>query len=166
MEQLDRDVLTQIDGLLQDYAVCLSRIQTCRTHIRAKRWKNDIGRILLTWFPELEPLFDLFSDFRCDGNRILGNLLRDIKEENTTQERKQLVHFNDSPAFAAMMEDCQRDTRRYQETIASRCRALLEGIVKPVTAVRYVVALGRRSLLWELLLDALEPNLLEAPYAE
>lgn len=215
-EQLDRDTLAQIDGLLRDYAACLSRIRACRAPIRAKRRKNDIERILfsrgqedvwdtdelyaqlealpqervaeslealrqegwqfltpdgrerflLTWLPELEPLFDLVSDFRCGGYRILGDLLCDIHEENTAQERKQLVRPSDSPAFAAMMEDCQREPRRYREAAASRCRALLDEIVKPVTAVRYVAALGKRSLLWELLLDALEPNVLEVPYAE
>lgn len=215
-EQLDRGIQAQIDGLLRDYAACLSRIRACRAPIRAKRRKNDIERILfargqedtwdtdelyaqlealppervaeclealrregwhfldpegrerflLTWLPELEPLFDLFSDFRSGGYRILGDLLCDIHEENTAQERKQLVRPSDSPAFAAMMEDCQREPRRYREAAASRCWALLEEIVKPVTAVRYVVALGRRSLLWDLLLDALEPNLLEVPYAE
>ena len=39
-------------------------------------------------------------------------------------------------------------------------------IVKPVTAVRYVVALGKRGLLWELLPDAVLPNVLEVPHAE
>ena len=138
--------------------------------LRQEGWQfltpEERERFLLTWLPELEPLFDLFSDFRCGGYRILGDLLCDIHEENTAQERKQLVRPGDSPAFATMMEDCQREPRRYREVAASRCRALLEEIVQPVTAVRYVAALGGRSLLWELLLDALEPNVLEAPYAE
>ena len=33
-------------------------------------------------------------------------------------------------------------------------------------AVRYVEALGKRNLLWDLLLDALEPNVLEVSHAE
>ena len=46
------------------------------------------------------------------------------------------------------------------------CRELLEDIVKPIMAVRYVVALGKRDLLWDLLLDVLEPNVLEVRHAE
>ena len=138
--------------------------------LRQEGWQflmlEERERFLLNWIPESEPLFDLFSDFRCGGYRILGDLLCDIQEENTAQERKQLVRPGDSPAFTAMMEDSQREPRRYREVAASRCRALLDEIVKPATAVRYVAALGRRSLLWELLLDALEPNVLEVPYAE
>ena len=40
------------------------------------------------------------------------------------------------------------------------------GIVKPVTAVRYVVALGKRGLMWELLPDAVLPNVLVVHHAE
>lgn len=138
--------------------------------LRQKCWQfldlEGRERFLLTWLSELESLFDLFSDFRCGGYRVLGDLLCDIHEENIAQGRNQLVRPGDSPAFAAMMAACQREPQRYREVAASRCRVLLEEIVKPMIAVRYVVALGKRSLLWELLLDALEPNVLEVPYAE
>lgn len=50
--------------------------------------------------------------------------------------------------------------------MSARCRELLEDIVKPIMAVRYVVALGKRDLLWDLLLDVLEPNVLEVRHAE
>ena len=39
-------------------------------------------------------------------------------------------------------------------------------IMKPAIAVRYVVALGKRGLLWELLPDAVLPNVLEVRHAE
>lgn len=39
-------------------------------------------------------------------------------------------------------------------------------IVKPVTAVRYVAALDKRGLLWELLPDTVLPNVLEVRHAE
>ena len=43
---------------------------------------------------------------------------------------------------------------------------LLNKIVRPSLAAPYVVALGKRNLLWDLLLDALEPNVLEVRHAE
>ena len=52
-------------------------------------------------------------------------------------------------------------TQTYRETVSAKCRELLDGIVKPVAAVRYVVALGKRDLLWDLLSDAVLPNVLE-----
>ena len=39
-------------------------------------------------------------------------------------------------------------------------------IIPPGLAVRYVVALGKRKLLWDLLVDRIEENVLEVPYAE
>ena len=53
-----------------------------------------------------------------------------------------------------------------QNPVSARCRQLMNRIVRPQTAVRYVEALGKRNLLWDLLLDALEPNVLEVRHAE
>ena len=50
--------------------------------------------------------------------------------------------------------------------VSKVCRKLLDKIVRPSLAVPYVVALGKRNLLWDLLLDALEPNVLEVRHAE
>ena len=135
--------------------------------LRQEQWQfldeEARERFLLTWLPEFESLFDLLADFRCSGYRILGDLLRDIYEENTSQDRKQLTRPGDSPAFAAMMQSYlgKRSSQSYREAVSAKCRELLNGIIKPVVAVRYVVALGKRSLLWELLMDAIEPNVLE-----
>ena len=45
--------------------------------------------------------------------------------------------------------------------MTAKCRELLTTIVRPTLAVRYVVALGRRDLLWELLPGYIEKNVLE-----
>ena len=42
----------------------------------------------------------------------------------------------------------------YRQTVAVACRALMDKIIKPKKAVPYVVALGKRELLWELLPEA------------
>lgn len=57
-------------------------------------------------------------------------------------------------------------SQSYRDSVPEKCRELLDGIVKPVTAVRYVVALGKRGLLWELLPDAVLSNVLEVRHAE
>lgn len=140
--------------------------------LRREQWQllseESREQFLLTWLPEFQPLFDLFSDFRCGGYRILGDLLCDISEENDAQNRRQLTRPSDSPAFLDLMGAYleKRNSQSYREAVSARCRALLECIVKPPVAVRYVVALGKRNLLWELLLDVLEPNVLEVRHAE
>lgn len=67
-----------------------------------------------------------------------------------------------------MMEAYQKKTasQSYRDAVSAKCRELLDGIVKPMIAVQYVVALGRRGLLWELLSDAVLPNVLEVRHAE
>ncbi len=125
-------------------------------------------RFLLEWLPEFEELFDLLADFRFGGYRVLPDILLDIDQENAAQDRKRLTRDGDSPAFAAMMGSYQKKTasQSYRDVVSVKCRELLDGIVKPVIAVRYVVALGRRGLLWELLPDTILPNVLEVRYAE
>ena len=123
---------------------------------------------MLARLPGFQDLFDLFSDFRSGGYRVLGDLLCDISEENQAEDRRRLIRSGDSAAFAALMTAYleKRSSQSYREAVALRCRALLDGIVKPAVAVRYVVALGKRNLLWDLLLDVLEPNVLEVRHAE
>ena len=45
--------------------------------------------------------------------------------------------------------------------MTTKCRELLTAIARPTLAVRYVVALGRRDLLWDLLPEHIEKNVLE-----
>jgi len=125
-------------------------------------------RFLLEWLPEFEELFDLLTDFRFGGYRALYDVLADIGQENADRDRKRLIRDGDSPDFTIMMEAYQEKaaSQSYREAVSAKYRELLEKIVKTVTAVRYVVALGKRGLLWELLPDAILPNVLEVRHAE
>ena len=130
--------------------------------------EDERERFLMTWLPGYAGLFDLLSDFRFGGYRILSDLICDIDDENAAWERKQLVREGDSPAFVSLMEVYRNksNTQTYREAVSARCRALLDEIVKPVVAVRYVVALGKQDLLWELLPDAVPPNVLEVRHGK
>ena len=125
-------------------------------------------QFLFTWLPEFEDLFDLLSDFRSGGYRVLSDLLCDIFQENEQQKKRQLHRPGDSPVFDDLMEAYlgKRNSQHYREAVTAQCRELLNEIVRPQTAVRYVEALDKRNLLWDLLLDALEPNVLEVRHAE
>ena len=116
-------------------------------------------RFLMTWLLGYADLFDLLPDFRFGGYRVLNNLICDINDENTSRDRKRLIRDGDSPAFVSLMEAYQNkpNTQNYREAVCAKCRMLLDEIVKPVIAVRYVVALGKRDLLWDLLPDAVPP---------
>lgn len=49
----------------------------------------------------------------------------------------------------------------YRDAVAKACRELLKNVVSLNQAVRYIVALGRRDLLWELVPELIEKNVLE-----
>ena len=110
--------------------------------LRREKWQflgeEERERFLLVRLPELQDLFDLFSDFRSGGYRVLGDLLCDISEENQAEDRRQLIRSADSAAFADLMTAYleKRSAQSYREAVALRCRARLDGIVKPATAVR------------------------------
>ncbi len=50
--------------------------------------------------------------------------------------------------------------------VSKVCRKLLNKIIRPSLAAPYVVALGKRNLLWDLLPDRIEEHVLEVDHAE
>jgi len=92
----------------------------------------------------------------------LGDVVGDIDDANQGADRKQLHRVGDSENFAAMMQSYIDHPRAkyYRDTVAKECQELLKGIVNLNTAVRYIVALGKRDLLWDLLPDLIEKNVI------
>ena len=96
-------------------------------------------------------------------SRIFGDLICDIDDENQATDRKKYLRDTDSVAFQHMMNAYLELPLRhdYREVVASKCRELLDQVVHPKVAVQYVVALGKRDLLWDLLIDHIEENVLK-----
>ena len=140
-----------------------------RSAIREENWclmkENQREEFLVRWLPgeEFEEWYDLLVDFRYYGFRILGDVVGDIDDANNGADRKQLHRVGDSEEFASMMQayiDHPR-VKYYRDAVARECRDLLRNIVGLNQAVPYVVALGKRDLLWDLLPDLIEKNVLE-----
>ena len=112
--------------------------------------------------------YDLLTDFRHGGFRLLGDLVCDMDDLATARERKQLRRPADSPAFQKMMEAYLSAPFSGNEraVVSKVCRKLLNKIIRPSLAVPYVVALGKRNLLWDLLPDHIEEHVLEVHHAE
>ena len=112
--------------------------------------------------PEFEDYYNLLADFRFGGYRVLGDLICDIDDENNATERKKLLRSNDSKEFKEMMQAYYNKShaQSYRQAVAIACRALMDKITKQKKAVPYVVALGKRDLLWELLPDAVYSHVL------
>ena len=142
------------------------RVTAVREELKNQSWHlmdNDSRLDFLSKFlPEFEEYYGLLSDFRFGGYRILGDLICDIDDENNATERKKLLRSNDSKEFTEMMQAylIKPQAQSYRQAVAAACRALMDKIIKSKKAVPYVVALGKRYLLWELLPDAVYSHVL------
>ena len=99
---------------------------------------------------------ELLCDFRAGGYRILGDLLLDVERENRLQASRQLHRAGDSEQMEEMLESYENKTAQesYREAAARGCRRYLERHIQPKLAVQCAAALGKRSFLWDVLLDA------------
>ncbi len=99
---------------------------------------------------------ELLCDFRTGGYRILGDLLLDVERENRLQASRQLHRAGDSEQMEEMLESYENKTAQesYREAAARGCRRYLERHIQPKLAVQCAAALGKRSFLWDVLLDA------------
>ena len=101
-------------SLRQRRTVCLlpaalpERIAALRKEIVEQQWhlmtEAQRETFLREWLPEGADYYDLLTDFRHGGFRLLGDLVCDIDDLEAARERKQLRRPADSPAFQKMME--------------------------------------------------------------
>ena len=139
-----------------------------RSAIREENWHlmNEAQRenFLVCWLPgpDFGEWYDLLTDFWHYGFRVLGDVVGDIDDANNGADCKQLHRVGDSEAFASMMQayiDHPR-AKYYRDAVARECRDLLRDIVNLNQAVQYIVALGKRNLLWDLVPDLIEKNVI------
>ena len=104
------------------------RVADLRRELAERSWhfmgREDRYDFLTELLPEFEEWFDLLTDFRAGGYRILGDLVCDIDDENNATERKRLHREADSPAFSAMMDGYENKpySQSYREAVAEVCR--------------------------------------------
>lgn len=134
------------------------QVQELYQAIRQEQWhlmpEERREPFLQKYLPEeFEEYFDLLTDFRYSGYRILGDLICDCMDAFNAEKQRSLHREMDSPAMTAMLEAYLQQTTDYKTVVAKACRKLLEGIVKPSEAVKYAVAIQDKSFLWDVLYD-------------
>lgn len=97
--------------------------------------------------------FDLLTDFRCSGYRILGDLICDCMDAYRLEDQRKLHSEQDSPAMTAMLDAYRTCAVDYKTAVAEACRKQLETIVKASEAVKYAVAVNDKDFLWDVLYD-------------
>lgn len=81
---------------------------------------------------------------------------------------KKLTRGNESEEYIQMLfAYAERpEGRNYLQAVSEKCREYLVRIVPAREAVKYLVALGYRDKLWDLVPDAVEKNLLEVRHGK
>ena len=85
-------------------------------------------------------------------------MIIDTDNENITQDRARLRFENDTPEMVALMDAFinKEFGVDYRDAVAARCLDLVKKICNPSEAVKYVVALNKRSFLWDVLWEYVE----------
>lgn len=153
-DMYDTDVLYALFSTLSQ-----ERVAEIRSAITEQTWhllsEAERGAFLSTYLPEAEfaEYYDLLSDFRHSGYRILGDLICDCDDSYRQTAQQKLHTQQDSPAMTAMLNAfLSRDAGKdYTEIVAEECKKQIGKIIKPSDAVQYVVAAGKDIFLWDVL---------------
>lgn len=153
-EDVDPETLYAIFSALPQ-----ERIEALYHAIREQQW-HMMGTaqreaFLYTYLPEEEfhDYFDLLTDFRSSGYRILGDLVCDCMDAYRLEKQQKLHSTQDSAAMTAMLDAYLHRYGDYKEAVQKECRRQLEKILKPSEAVKYGVALKDSAFLWDILYD-------------
>lgn len=138
---LPQEQITEIYGAIREQ----------QWHLMPEEQREDF---LQKYLPgEFAAFYDLLTDFRCSGYRILGDLVCDCMDAYRQETQKNLCSEADSPTMTAMLEAYRASTTDYKAAVAAECRKRLESIVNPKEAVKYAVAVGDKDFLWDVLYD-------------
>lgn len=152
-DDYDTDILYALFSVLSQ-----EQITELYTAIRKQQWHlmpEDLREAFLQQYlpEEFVDFFDLLTDFRCSGYRILGDLVCDCMDAYRQEEQKKLHSDADSPAMNAMLDAYLTCGSDFKTAVAEECRKQLEAILKPSEAVKYAVAIKNKDFLWDVLYD-------------
>lgn len=160
-EDVDTDVLYALFS-----AIPQERISQLHKAIREQSWHlmpmEQREQFLVKHLPEVDfvSFYDLLTDFRSSGYRILGDLVCDCMDSFRKEAQVRLHSDLDSPAMTVMLDAylSRAAGMDYIKAVAKACRKLLEQIVKPADAVKYAVAIKQDTFLWDVMYDKIYEN--------
>ena len=151
----------ELYGVFQD--VNAERIHRIREELAEKKWHlmDEYERevFLLSVLPyERHDMLDVFTDFRCGGFRLLVDVIGDIDDMYLYEERKKSTVRNDTDnelINRIMTRYARFGNRDYREEAATAVYGFIKdhefADSSPDTALRCVVALGRRDFALEVM---------------
>ena len=106
--------------------------------------------------------YDLLCNFRHGGYRLLGDIICDIDDENKSEKRKELHREGDRTELSCMLDGYlnKPPAEPFRDAVIRSCLKLISNKMNPGDAVKYAVALKKRSFMWDVLCDYVEENVL------
>ena len=154
------DMLYDADEIYAAFTgIAAARITQIRKEIFEKKWQfvrpEDREELLADWLPEMPEYYELFSDFREGGYKLMADVIADLDDDRKQSDNKRFFRPNDSEQFKTMMTAFLNKPGNvyYRDAVGEKCRELLEQIIQLPEAVKYFEALGKRREMLDLLTD-------------
>ncbi len=134
------------------------RVEEIYSAIRSENWhlmkEDDRYAFLVKLLPEEEyaQYYDILTDFRHGGYRLLSDIITEIHNYNIAYNDSTMHYPNDSPELRRMIRAYINNPvgTDYRETVAAEAARILEThIISLNMSVKYIVALGKRDFLYD-----------------
>ena len=159
----DSDSLYSVFAGIDDEYIAIVReaIINEKWHLMEREERYDFVK---RHFPNADfyKYYDLLCNFRHGGFRLLGDIICDIDDENKSEKRKELHKKEDREELTAMLNGYlhKPPAESFRDAVIRTSLSLIEKRMKPSEAVPYVVALGKRNFMWDVLCDYVEETVL------
>ena len=159
----DSDSLYSVFAGIDDEYIAIVReaIINEKWHLMEREERYDFVK---RHFPNADfyKYYDLLCNFRHGGFRLLGDIICDIDDENKSEKRKELHKEEDREELTSMLNGYlhKPPAESFRDAVIRTSLSLIEKRMKPSEAVPYVVALGKRNFMWDVLCDYVEETVL------
>jgi len=154
----------ELYGAFQDATA--DQIHTIRDEMKKQKWQlmSDEEReaFLVEYLPyDRHEYLDIFADFRHFGFRVLADVVCDLDDMYSDEEKKKNAVRTDTDSELVndiMKHYLRGGSKDYRDLAASRARLYLNERIDVDTALRCAIALKKRDFAMDVLLDRIEAN--------
>lgn len=154
----------ELYGAFQDATA--DQIHTIREEMKKQKWQlmteEEREAFLVEYLPyDRHEYLDIFADFRNFGFRVLVDVVCDLDDMYSDEEKKKNAVRTDTDS--ELVNDIMKHYLRggikdYRDLAASRARLYLNGRIDADTALKCAIALKKRDFAMDVLLDRIEAN--------
>lgn len=162
--QEEKYTTDELYGAFQDCTA--DHIHEIRSEMARQKWQlmseDEREAFLTTYLPyDRHEYLDIFADFRNFGFRVLADVIADLDDMYSDEERKKNAVRTDTDS--KLVNDIMKHylhgrSKDYLDQAASRTRLYLNKRIDADTALKCAIALKKRDLAMDVLLDRVAEN--------